>query len=234
MNPSNKPRKRVGNPPQKLQKSSNKWMYIVVILIVVAIAAVAFVLLQNSSPKTQDNNESTENPVAVFDTSLGSFKVELFLDKVPITAQNFIDNTNDGYYNGVIFHRVISNFMIQSGDPKGDGTGGHAARYHEGYGDSNTPDTWVIPDEFRDDLSNVRGTISMANRGPNTGGSQFFINVVNNTNLDFNVPDPYDSQHAVFGRVIEGMDVVDAISTVKTTSDKPDVDVVIISITIEQ
>jgi cyclophilin family peptidyl-prolyl cis-trans isomerase len=234
MSPTEKPRKRVGNPPQKLQKSSRKWMYIALVLIVVAIAVVAFVILQNSASDTHNNNGSTTgNPIAVFDTSLGTFKVELFIDKVPITAGNFIDLSNSGYYNGVIFHRVIPNFMIQGGDPLGDGTGGHAAKYHEGYGTSTTPDTWVIPDEFLAELSNVRGTISMANRGPNTGGSQFFINVVDNTNLDYN-KEPLTSAHAVFGKVIEGMNVVDEISQVDTGSDtKPDVDVIIYSITIE-
>jgi len=234
MSPTEKPRKRVGNPPSKLQKSSRKWMYIALVLIVVAIAIVAFVILQNSSSNTQNNNgTSAGNPIAVIDTSMGVIKVELYEDKVPITAGNFIKNAENGYYDGIIFHRVIKNFMIQGGDPKGDGTGGHAAEYHEGYGDPEDPETWMIPDEFREDLSNVRGTISMANRGPNTGGSQFFINVVDNTHLDYN-KEPLTSQHAVFGKVIEGMDIVDAISNVATNAnDKPIQDVTIIKVTID-
>ena len=209
-------------------------MYIALVLIVVAIAIVAFVILQNSSSNTQNNNgTSAGNPIAVIDTSMGVIKVELYEDKVPITAGNFIKNAENGYYDGIIFHRVIKNFMIQGGDPKGDGTGGHAAEYHEGYGDPEDPETWMIPDEFREDLSNVRGTISMANRGPNTGGSQFFINVVDNTHLDYN-KEPLTSQHAVFGKVIEGMDIVDAISNVATNAnDKPIQDVTIIKVTID-
>ncbi|MBN1281167.1 MAG: peptidylprolyl isomerase [Candidatus Thermoplasmatota archaeon] len=206
-------------------------MYVGLLIVVVVFAVVAFVLLQMPSPSP--TNETSENPIAVFDTSMGTFQVEVFVDKAPVTAQNFIDHANSGYYNGVIFHRVMPNFMIQGGDPKGDGTGGHAAMYHEGYGDPDVPDSWVIPDEFDDTLSNVRGTISMANSGPNTGGSQFFINVVDNTYLDFN-KEPLTSKHAVFGRVINGMEVVDAISEVNTGSDtKPEVDVVITSILIE-
>lgn len=233
MSPIEKPRKRVDNPPQKIQKSSRKWLYVALALIGVVVVVVALVVLQNPSPSTNGNGTSIENPVAAFETSLGSFQVELFLDKAPTTVKNFIDHANNGYYDGVIFHRVMPGFMIQGGDPKGDGTGGHAAAYHEGYGDPADPATWVIPDEFHPDLSNVRGTISMANRGPNTGGSQFFINVDNNTYLDFD-KEPPTSKHAVFGQVIQGMDVVDAISLVDTGDDtKPEEDVVIFSITIE-
>ena len=233
MSPIEKPRKRVDNPPQKLKKSSRKWLYVALVLIAIVVTVVALVVFQNLSSMTNGNGNSIENPVAIFETSLGSFQVELFLDKAPITVKNFIDHANNGYYDGVIFHRVMPGFMIQGGDPKGDGTGGHAAAYHEGYGDPADPDTWVIPDEFHPDLSNVRATISMANRGPNTGGSQFFINVIDNTYLDFN-KEPLTSKHAVFGKVIQGMDVVDAISEVDTGTDtKPEVDVVIFSITIE-
>lgn len=157
------------------------------------------------------------NRIAIIDTSMGIIKVELFEDKTPITAGNFIKLASEGFYDGLIFHRVIANFMIQSGCPKGDGTGG------PGY---------TIKDEFHEDLSNIRGTISMANHGPNTGGSQWFINVVDNTYLDYN-KEPLSSKHAVFGKVIEGMDVVDAISKVETDeNDKPLEDVVINSITI--
>ncbi|HEU4677130.1 MAG TPA: peptidylprolyl isomerase [Candidatus Paceibacterota bacterium] len=167
------------------------------------------------------------NPVAIMKTSEGTIKLELFEDKMPITAANFIKLAKDGFYNGVKFHRVIDGFMIQSGDPntKGDdpstyGTGG------PGY---------TIQDEFVSDplLSNVRGTIAMANTGqPNSGGSQFFINTVDNTGLDFD-KQPFTSKHPVFGRVIEGMDVVDKISKVETDGrDMPKTPVVIESVTI--
>jgi len=176
------------------------------------------------------------NPIAVMDTSMGTIVLEMYEDKVPITAGNFIDHAESGYYDGVIFHRVINDFMIQGGDPLGTGTGGHAAEYHEGYGNPDIPDTWVIPDEFHEDLSNIRGTISMANRGENTGGSQFFINVKDNSYLDYN-KEPLANKHAVFGVVIEGMDIVDDIVSLDPddtdSSNKPYDDVVINTIMIE-
>jgi len=221
-------RKRAA-PVKKHSIFESKTVKIGIIVIFIAIVVIAAVYLILGS--SNEDNEVVENPIAVFDTTMGTFKVKLFAEKVPITVDNFVTHANNGYYDGVIFHRVIKDFMIQGGDPNGDGTGGYAAKYHEGYGDKNNQETWVIPDEFDEDLSNVRGTISMANRGSNTGGSQFFINVVDNSYLDFN-KEPLQNKHAVFGEVIEGMDVVDAISEVKTTNDKPDADVVINSITI--
>jgi peptidylprolyl isomerase len=159
--------------------------------------------------------------VAVFDTSMGTFRIELFEDSMPITTGNFIKLANDGFYDGVIFHRVIDGFMIQGGDPDGTGSGG------PGY---------TIDDEFVEDegLSNVRGTISMANTGqPNSGGSQFFINVVDNTNLDWDKP-PSTSKHPVFGKVVTGMNVVDAIAKVTVgPGARPVEDVVINKLTIE-
>ena len=131
-------------------------------------------------------------------TTKGDIKIKLY-DDMPITAGNFEKLVSEGYYDGVIFHRVIDNFMIQGGDPTGTGRGG------PGY---------TIKDEFAENNKNNRGTISMANSGPNTGGSQFFINTVNNNYLD--------SKHPVFGEVIEGMDIVDAISKVSVdASSKP-------------
>ncbi len=150
-----------------------------------------------------------KNPVAVFTTNKGVFEIELFEDTMPITTQNFIELAEKSFYNGVKFHRVIDGFMIQSGDPltKTDeylryGTGG------PGYS---------IPDEHvkGEYLTNVRGTISMANSGPNSGGSQFFINVADNIALDFD-KEPLSSKHPVFGRVLSGMDVVDTIAQVET------------------
>ncbi|MCL5437467.1 MAG: peptidylprolyl isomerase [Candidatus Thermoplasmatota archaeon] len=118
---------------------------------------------------------------------------------MPVTADNFRKLVSSGFYDGVVFHRVIPGFMIQGGDPTGTGMGG------PGYS---------IRDEFSRSNRNVRGTVSMANAGPNTGGSQFFINVADNNFLD--------TKHPVFGRVIEGMDVVDNISKVKRNrQDRP-------------
>ena len=137
-------------------------------------------------------------------TNKGDIIIELAEDK-PITAGNFKKLVSEGFYDGLIFHRVIEGFMIQGGCPEGTGTGG------PGYN---------IRDEFGKVNKNDRGTISMANAGPNTGGSQFFINLVNNTHLNKN--------HPVFGKVTEGMDVVDSIGKTKTDRyDKPKEDVVI-------
>ncbi|MFC1685527.1 peptidylprolyl isomerase [Nanoarchaeota archaeon] len=138
------------------------------------------------------------------ETSLGVVVIELH-EFMPITSGNFKKLVSEGFYDGIIFHRVIDGFMIQGGDPKGDGTGG------PGY---------KIEDEFSDHNLNERGTISMANAGPNTGGSQFFINLIDNNFLD--------SKHPVFGRVVEGMDVIDKIAKVETSNDRPLEDVKII------
>ncbi|MFW5846886.1 MAG: peptidylprolyl isomerase [Nanoarchaeota archaeon] len=149
-----------------------------------------------------------ENTKIKFETNKGDIVIELYSSEMPITAGNFEKLVNEGFYNGIIFHRVIPDFMIQGGDPTGTGTGG------PGY---------KIKDEFTGSEldQNNRGTISMANAGPNTGGSQFFINLVDNNFLD--------NKHPVFGKVIKGMDVVDSISKVKTNSqDKPLEDIVIL------
>ena len=138
-------------------------------------------------------------------TTLGDLRIELFDSKMPVTAGNFRKLVEQGFYNGVTFHRVIPRFMIQGGDPTGTGMGG------PGY---------TIKDEFTPDNRNARGTVSMANAGPNTGGSQFFINVVDNLRLD--------SRHPVFGRVSAGMEVADAISRVpRDRRDRPLSEVVI-------
>jgi cyclophilin family peptidyl-prolyl cis-trans isomerase len=151
------------------------------------------------------------NRTATFETTEGTFKVELFEDKAPITTKNFIDLAEKGFYNGTIFHRVIDNFMIQGGDPTGTGRGG------PGY---------TIKDEFHKDLKhNTEGLLSMANAGPNTGGSQFFVTLVATEWLD--------NKHAIFGRVIEGMDVVKKIGKTKTgPGDRPATDQKIKSVTI--
>ena len=152
------------------------------------------------------------NKIAEFNTNLGSFKIELFNDKEPITTGNFMKLVNQGFYNGLIFHRVIPNFMIQAGCPHGTGRGG------PGY---------TIKDEFHPDLKHdKKGILSMANAGPNTGGSQFFITVA---------PTPWlDKHHSIFGKVIEGMDVVEYISKVdRDRNDKPNQDILIKSIEIK-
>ncbi len=168
------------------------------------------------------------NPIAVLETNRGTIEIELYEDVMPITAGNFAKLVDEGFYNGIKFHRVIDGFMIQGGDPntKTDnvlsyGTGG------PGYS---------IPDEHiaGAKLSNVRGTISMANSGPNSGGSQFFINLVDNVNLDFD-KQPLSSKHPVFGQVVVGMDIVDAIAQVETNpANLPLEDIVIETATIRR
>jgi len=155
------------------------------------------------------------NSIVTLETNYGDITLELFTDVMPITTANFGKLVQEDYYDGVLFHRVIDGFMIQSGDPntKTDdvnsyGTGG------PGY---------VIKDEFVADprVTNLRGTLSMANAGPNSGGSQFFINLVDNQNLDFD-KQPLVSKHPVFGQVIAGMDVVDLIGAVEVgDTDRP-------------
>ena len=155
---------------------------------------------------------SKGNRTAVMETSAGTMEILLYEDKAPITTKNFIDLANKGFYDGLIFHRVIPNFMIQGGDPRGDGTGG------PGY---------KIKDEFHADLKhNSAGILSMANSGPNPGGSQFFITLTATSWLD--------GKHAVFGKVIKGTDVLEKIGKVKTDArDKPTVPVKITKITIK-
>ena len=168
------------------------------------------------------------NPVAEFVTSKGAFTLELYEDTMPITAGNFIKLAEEGYYDGILFHRVIPGFMIQGGDPITKTA--DVARYGTG------GPGYAIPDEHvaGAHLSNVRGTISMANSGPNSGGSQFFINVADNTPLDFD-KEPLSSKHPVFGQIISGMEVVDAISLVATNQrDLPEEPVVIEKVTIKR
>lgn len=177
----------------------NKKIIIPVIILLAIVVIIGGITMSSSSKKVK------------LETNKGDIIIELYKDK-PITAGNFEKLVNEGFYDGVIFHRVIPNFMIQGGDPTGTGMGG------PGY---------KIEDEFTNNEydKNNRGTISMANSGPDTGGSQFFINTVNNNFLD--------KKHPVFGKVIEGMDVVDAISKVKRDADdKPLEDVIIIKASI--
>ena len=154
------------------------------------------------------------NPIAICETSLGTFKVELFVDQMPITAGHVRDLMKEGFYDGLHFHRVIKGFMIQFGCPfSKDPSSGRA-----GTGDSPKG---KIQDEHTARLSNEPGTLSMANTGrPNSGGSQFFVNTVHNSYLDWFTPG--QSKHPVFGKVVEGMDVVTAIETTRTgPGDRP-------------
>jgi len=168
---------------------------------------------------TMSNFDQTAMPekgeqIVVMDTSLGTIKIKLFPTKAPKTVENFIGLVDKGYYDGIIFHRVIPDFMIQGGDPTGTGTDGESL--------------WggKFEDEFNSDLKNIRGALSMANSGPNTNGSQFFIVQAAAT--------PWlDGRHSVFGQVFEGLDVVDKIVNVeRDSSDKPLEEVVMKKVTL--
>lgn len=179
-----------------------------------ALLIILVILISGCGTKTVNTTTTTigaENmkQTVTLETSMGNIVIEL-ADDMPITAGNFKKLASEGFYNKVIFHRVIDKFMIQGGDPTGTGRGG------PGY---------AIPDEFTSHNQNNRGTIAMANSGPNTGGSQFFINLVNNNFLD--------QKHPVFGKVIKGMDVVDEIAQVtKDKNDKPLKNVTIIRVVV--
>ena len=163
--------------------------------------------------KKDEGESKVANRIAVFDTNMGEFEIELFEDKTPITTKNFIDLAQEGFYDGVIFHRIIDGFMIQGGDPTGTGMGGPGS---------------TIEDEFTPELTHEsEGILSMANTGrPHTGGSQFFITLAATPWLD--------GHHTVFGKVIKGMEVVREIGHVKTgPQDRPVHDVVINKITIK-
>jgi len=179
------------------------------ILVVTMLAVLILSACTTSSVNKED--KTMGNKIAVIQTNYGTMEFELYQDKAPITTKNFIDLAEKGFYDGLIFHRVIANFMIQGGDPDGRGTGG------PGY---------TIPDEFSPDLKhNSSGILSMANAGPNTGGSQFFITLV---------PTPWlDNKHAVFGKLISGDDVLQTIGNVQTdAADKPVKDVIMEKVTI--
>ncbi len=162
------------------------------------------------------NVSENEKLVATVNTNVGSFEIELFADKAPKTVENFVGLITDGKYNGVIFHRVIADFMLQGGDPTGTGRGGES--YWGG----------KFEDEFHDSLRHTKpGMLSMANAGPNTNGSQFFVTLV---------PTPWlDGKHAIFGEVVLGMDIVEAIGKTETgMMDKPVKDIVMETVTVEK
>ena len=181
--------------------------------------------------------------IATVKTSMGEIKIKLFPEFAPKAVENFTTHAKNGYYDGLIFHRVINDFMIQGGDPNGTGTGGQSIWGHP------------FEDEFTGELHNLRGALCMANAGPNTNGSQFFIvqaNTVPSNMLDQmrdmpdsfpeDIADAYESmggtpwldfRHSVFGQVYEGMDVVDAIAMADTDfQDRPKKDIIIESITV--
>ncbi len=180
---------------------------------------------QNQEPPlTQsDMYSNPNNPRVVLKTNKGDITIEMYADRMPITAGNFIKLAGEGFYDETKFHRVIDSFMIQGGDPNSKGN--NTLTYGTG------GPGYTIQDEFVAGLTNVRGTIAMANTGqPNSGGSQFFINLVDNTGLDFDKA-PLSSKHPVFGAVVEGMEVVDTIAKVETgASDVPTDPVIIESV----
>lgn len=185
----------------------------------------------------QLSNEVSENEKLVeMETTMGTIKIRLFPEYAPKAVENFVTHSEEGYYDGLTFHRVINDFMIQGGDPNGDGTGGESI-----YG---AP----FKDEFSTNLFNIRGALSMANSGANTNGSQFFIvtkksvdpsmkTEMEKAGFPNEIIEAYeerggtpwlDQRHTVFGQVVEGMDIVDKISvTPVDTKDKPEEDVVI-------
>ncbi|KAB2332982.1 peptidylprolyl isomerase [Bacillus mesophilum] len=194
--------------------------------------------VQSSLPQLSEEISDNEKLVEMT-TSLGVIKMKLFPEQAPKAVENFIAHSKDGYYEGIIFHRVIQDFMIQTGDPQGTGMGGESI-----FGEP-------FEDEFSSDLFHFRGALAMANSGANTNGSQFFI--VQNKTLDPNLtkqmqdaeyPDeavtayeaggtPWlDGKHTVFGQVIEGMEVVDEIAAAEAENDKPLEDIVIEKITV--
>ena len=189
-------------------------------LVMIAVGILfAYGKLNNANSNTSEKGNyfmSDSKTVAVIKTNMGTIEIELFADQTPKTVENFVGLSEKGYYNGVIFHRVIKNFMIQGGDPTGTGRGGASL--------------WggKFEDEFVSDLKHdTPGILSMANAGPNTNGSQFFITLVATPWLD--------GKHTVFGKVINGMDVVSAIGEVKTAAgDKPVNEVVMEEVTIEK
>ncbi|WP_213424150.1 peptidylprolyl isomerase [Bhargavaea massiliensis] len=187
-------------------------------------------------------NEAAENEaLAIIHTNHGPLKVKLFPEQAPKTVENFLTHAENGYYDGIIFHRIIPDFMIQGGDPTGTGMGGESI-----YGST-------FEDEFSPELFNLRGALSMANAGPGTNGSQFFIvqakrvpsqmlSQLEGAGFPKEIIEAYaekggtpwlDQRHTVFGQVVEGLEVVDAIADVETgAQDKPVEDVVIESIEI--
>ncbi len=194
-----------------LFKRFMKYILLVTLLLLFVLAACSSQVAEPTDNTTFEGENMT-NTIATIQTNLGTMEFELFVEKAPITTKNFIDLAEKGFYDGIIFHRIIPDFMVQGGDPNGRGTGG------PGYS---------IKDEFHPALKhNSSGVLSMANSGPNTGGSQFFITLI---------PTPWlDNKHAVFGKIISGEDILKKIGAVQTgASDKPVNDVIMEKVTIQ-
>ena len=203
-----------------------KKIFAVIVCLLLTVCLMASCAPASSSEQIDlSKYENLGNPVAVIETKDGgTIILELYADKAPNTVKNFISLANDGFYDGLIFHRVIQDFMIQGGDPEGTGLGGPGYSIYGEFSDNG----------FDTDLTHLRGTLSMARKGSsynpeayyNTAGSQFFICVEDCSWLD--------GQYAVFGFVLEGMEVVDAIANVNTDSDdKPLNDIVMKSVWVE-
>jgi cyclophilin family peptidyl-prolyl cis-trans isomerase len=170
----------------------------------------------NFSQKKETKKMSDSSTIAVIKTNMGTIEIELFVKETPKTVENFVGLANKGYYKGVIFHRVIDNFMIQGGDPTGTGRGGESF-WGKKFNDE------IVPELVFD----KEGILAMANAGPNTNGSQFFITLAPTKWLNGN--------HTIFGKVVKGMDVVKAIGKgPKNAQDKPLKNVVMESVTIEK
>lgn len=166
------------------------------------------------------------NPTATFDTSLGTFKAEIYVDQMPITAGNFIKLAKEGFYDGLHFHRVIEGFMIQFGCPNSRDPNSRKA----GTGDSPHG---TIEDEYTAKISNEPGTLAMANTGrPKTGSCQFFINTVHNAYLDWFSAG--NSKHPVFGKITEGMDIIKKIESERTSDDRPSTPIQMKKITVSE
>ena len=173
--------------------------------------------MDNNTPTASNNDQPQVNlPRATLDTSMGEIIIEFYQADAPKTVANFIKLTEQGFYNGLVFHRVISGFMIQGGDPNGNGTGGPGYTF----ADELNPATASYKTGYK------KGVVAMANAGPNTNGSQFFI-----MTADYPLPNSY----TIFGHVVSGQDVVDAIANVKRDSnDRPLIPVVIKGVTIQK
>ena len=190
-----------------MQGNSNLRSILGLVVLILIIGGLYFFMNSQKKEENVTNETSKQvskgevkNPIVVLETEKGNIEIELFLDKMPITAGNFKKLVEQKFYDGTRFHRVIDNFMVQGGDPLSKDKSNEALWGTGGPG-------YAISDEFVAGLSNVKGTISMANSGPNTGGSQFFINTVDNVYLDFD-KEPQTSKHPVFGKVVSGMDIV--------------------------
>ncbi|MCK5261220.1 MAG: peptidylprolyl isomerase [Thermoplasmatales archaeon] len=224
---SKKSQRKRSNPAKKQSAFESKGVKIGIVIIFIAIVAVAAVYLYSGSGDDGNgdgDNGVVGNPIAIIDTSMGTIKVELYEDKVPNTCENFINYANDGFYDGLVFHRVIDDFMIQGGGFYPNGT----------EKDTNDP----IDLEINEEVRHVDGAIAMARTNdPNSATSQFFIDDGPQPNLEPGGVDP--NGYAAFGVVIDGMDIVRSIAIVETTikhdamQNWPIDDVIINSITIE-